>query len=117
MRARVVEIEFHQPLNGHAGLKVVEVERLFLAAQAGVNPLQHGQVEALLAAEVVVDHALVGFGVLGDLVYPPAKQPLGGEFVLCRLENGLPRLVRVPAAAVALCFLRHRPSCSLNQDV
>ena len=46
---------------------------------AAVGVLEHGAVELLLAAEVVVDHPLRGAGPLGDLVDPGAREALLGE--------------------------------------
>ena len=55
-----------------------------VAAQPLINAFERGEVEALLAAEIVVDHALVGAGAARDLVDAAAEQPLGGELVLRR---------------------------------
>ena len=49
-------------------IDVVDLQSLLGLADAAVGVLQHGQVELLFAAEVVVDHPLRGAGALGDLV-------------------------------------------------
>ena len=58
---------------------VVDLQSLLGLADAAVGVLQHGQVELLLAAEVVVDHPLRGAGALGDLVDARAGVALLGE--------------------------------------
>ena len=58
---------------------VVDLQALLGLADAAVGVLQHGQVELLFAAEVVVDHPLGGAGALGDLVDPGARVALLGE--------------------------------------
>src|SRR5262249_57053724 len=82
MFARIVEVELDQALDRLLGLQVGEVERAFGAAQALIDALERREVETLLAAEVVVDHPLVGAGAARDRVDASSGEALGGEFVL-----------------------------------
>jgi len=95
MPARVVEVELDQTLDRELGVEVRKIERTLAAAQPLVDPLQGREVEALLVAEVVIDHALVGAGSARDRVDAAAEQALGGEFVLRRHEDGFARAIRV----------------------
>jgi hypothetical protein len=67
------------PADRHHRVEVVDVDRLLGGADAGVRVLEHGDVELLLAAEVVVDHPLGGAGAGADLVDPGAVVPPLGE--------------------------------------
>ena len=80
----VVEGQLGEPAHRHDRVDVVDLQLLLGLADAAVGVLQHGQVELLLAAEVVVDHPLGGAGALGDLVDPGARvarlgEDLGGD--------------------------------------
>ena len=54
------------------GGRSVEAQLLLFAADVFVGPLEHGEEQVLLAAEVVVEHPLVGPGARGDAVDPRA---------------------------------------------
>ena len=73
MPARVVEVELDQALDREFGVEVCEIERALTAAQPLVDPFQGREVEALLVAEIVVDHALVGAGAARDRVHATAE--------------------------------------------
>src|SRR5260370_336095 len=69
-------------------LKMVEkVARGFGAADARVGLLEHGEVEPLLAAEIIVDHALAGARALGDGVDPRAAIAFPREFARGDFED------------------------------
>ena len=53
----VIERERHQPPNGLNGLKLIEVQQVFSAANLAVELLQHLNIQLLFAGEVVIDHA------------------------------------------------------------
>jgi hypothetical protein len=95
----VVEGGLHQAAHRFQRRQLVQAERAFGVAHAAVGLLQHGGVQPLLAAEVVVDHPLGGAGAGGDVVHPAAGVALlaelsggGGEYVA-------PGLVGVAGAA------------------
>jgi hypothetical protein len=78
VRLVVVEGEAGELPHGLHRVQVLDVELLLEAADADVGPLQDGDVELLLAAEVVVDHPLGRAGLGGDLVDPrPGVAPVG----------------------------------------
>ena len=49
-------------------------------AHRRISALQHRAVQAFLAAEIIIDHALGRIGPFGDLVDARAAQPLVGKF-------------------------------------
>src|SRR6185437_13961514 len=51
-------------------LAMRQVELHLSRADRCIAPLEHGEVQPLLAAEIVVEHALVDAGSLGDAVDP-----------------------------------------------
>src|SRR6516164_6313825 len=103
MPARVVEVELDQAPDRKLGIELREIERTLAAAQSLVDPLEGGKVEALLVAEVMIDHALVGAGAVRDRVHAPAEQALGGELVLRRREDRFACAIRItPVDALVL---------------
>ena len=50
-------------------------------ADAAVGRLQHGDIEAFLAAEIVIDHALAGLGAGGNIVDPRTAEALAGKLL------------------------------------
>ena len=59
--------------------QALEVELALLLADVLVDPFEHGEVERVLVAEVVVDELLVDAGALGDLVDAGAGKAVPGE--------------------------------------
>src|SRR5262249_43079439 len=91
---------FYRSLGCHSG----EIQRALAAAQVFVNALQHGEVKALLATEIVVDHPLVGARAAGDLVHPaPPKAPACAP-VLRSQQAGVPCPVWIAANPGLLWF-------------
>ena len=76
-----------------------EIELALLAADFFVGAFEHREIEVFLVADVVIEHALVGAGLLRDAVDPRAADAVGGEFLLGSLENAQPH-----ALGVALPF-------------
>ncbi len=62
--------ERHQPANAGLGVAVLEVQIEFGGADRRIGLLKHGKIESLLVAEVMIEHALVDAGALGDGVDP-----------------------------------------------
>src|ERR1700730_6921514 len=87
MGVLVVEGEGDQGGERFFGRQALEIERGFGAADARVGLLEHGEVEPLLAAEIIVDHALAGARALGDGVDPRAAIALLGEFPRCDIDD------------------------------
>lgn len=56
-------------------------------ADACISLIENGAVQAFLAAEMIVDHALAGVGALGDLVDPRAAQAFVGELLARDVED------------------------------
>ena len=65
------------------GGELAEVERRLALADVAVGLEQHPRVERLLVAEVVVEHALVGAGPLGDPVDARAVEAVLDELLAC----------------------------------
>ncbi|KAH2776421.1 hypothetical protein KXW38_000370 [Aspergillus fumigatus] len=72
-----------------------EIEFAFLGADLLIGALENGKIERFLVADMVVKHALVGAGLLGDAVDPRAADPMGGKFLLGSLEDAQPHALRV----------------------
>ena len=78
----MVEGELDQPAQRRHGRQILQVLLGLDLAHAAVRVFQHRQVQALFAAEVVVNHALAGARGGRNLVDARAAQPLVGK--LCR---------------------------------
>src|SRR5436305_214756 len=76
-----VEREGDELLQRPLGRQMIDVEIALDVADTAVSLFEHGDVEAFLAAEVVIDHPLAGARAGGDLVDARATQPLGGELL------------------------------------
>jgi hypothetical protein len=98
----VVERQLGERPHGPPGVEVVDVQRLLEPADPGVRPLQDGDVETLLGAEVVVDHPLRRAGLGGDLVHPATGVPPAGELLGRGVED-----LRAGPLGIALPFRRH----------
>ena len=86
-------------------LQMLEVELALGGADPAVGILQHGQKQVPLAAEVVIEHALVGLRPCGDRVDSRPAQAQACELGSCRSQDALPRRDRV---ASACCGARGR---------
>ncbi|MOA01776.1 hypothetical protein D3C78_1211980 [compost metagenome] len=97
----VLEGELDHAAQCRLRVQLVELERRFGGADVAVELLQHGQVELLLAGEVVVDHPLGDVGALGDGIHPRAAQAVLGELGDGGEEDVLAGLLRVVLARLA----------------
>ena len=92
-----------------SGRQSLEVELALLRADFLVDPFQHGEVERVLVAEIMIDQLLVDAGPRGDLVDPRAGKAACGEFAPRRGQQFLPRRRRIaPLRLFAVCSVfRH----------
>jgi hypothetical protein len=81
------KVNCHQAAQRLFGWQVFQVQLRLDAAHAPVGVFQHRDVQAFLAAEVVVDHALAGARGGGDLVDARAAEALAGELLGCHLKD------------------------------
>ena len=91
---------------------MLEIEPALLGADLFVGAFEHREVEIVLVADVIVQHALVGAGLGRDAVDARAGQAMGGEFLLGGLENADPH-----ALGVALPFQNAFCLCQINRSM
>ena len=109
MLLAVIELEFHQRPDGFKRREMGEIEFTFRLAHGGVGPLQHSDVELFLGAEIVVQHALVGGGLLGNDVDARAGKPLVENSISAAASNALPGSFGIAYRLERrLCFCRWR---------
>src|ERR1700730_9628282 len=77
----VIPDEMRQLRHGLHWCNAIQIERLFGLGERGKCVLQHGREQLFLAAEVVIQHSLVGFGTTGYLVDTRAKQAARSKFL------------------------------------
>ena len=102
----MVKGKTHQAAQGVLGRQLVQVELRLDAAHAPVGLLQHGKVQAFLAAEVVINHAFAGLGGRCYLVDARAAQAFFGKLGRCHVQDAGHGARRVVGAAA---FARRRP--------
>lgn len=83
MTVVVLEGEFDQAAQCVSGAEVIKVELDLAAAHHAVGLFQTTQVQAVLVVEIIVDHALGGIGLGGDLVDPGT-----GQTIVCKFAHG-----------------------------
>ena len=72
-----------------------QIEPALLDAYLLVSAFEHREVEIVLLADVVIQHALVGAGLGRDPVDARAGKAMGGKFLLGGLENAKPHALGV----------------------
>jgi hypothetical protein len=118
MSVVIVERHLHEPAEGFRRRQRVQVEVRLDGTDVIVGVLQHGTIQTLLAAKVVVDHPLHGVSAFGDLVDATAAQALGSELLDGYGEDFRPGGIGVPVRArsglgdTAVC--RHGGFCSYS---
>ncbi len=90
----VAKRELYEAAYSADGIVRVEFQLILGIADASIEVLHRRNVEVLLAAEVVIDHRLVGTRPLGDAVDPGAADSVGGEFKDRRVQQRLPTTFR-----------------------
>ena len=91
--------ELDQPGDSGVRRQAFQVQRALGGADAGIGRLQHRQVQRLLVADMVVQHALVGAGGRGDAVDPGAAEAVPGELGQRRVQDALAHALRVALPA------------------
>ena len=94
VRAVVAEHEADQLHQGFERPGFIQRQRALGLVHLGVDALQHGDEQAFLAAEIVVDHAVHGLGRGRDLVHRGAVVAVAREHPHRRAQDRLPRGLR-----------------------
>ena len=108
----VIPGEIDQALDRLGRIEMFEIEPALLGADLLVGAFEHLEIEVVLLADVVVQHALVGAGLGRDPVDARAGQAMRGEFLLGGLENADPH-----ALGVALPFQDAFCLCQINRSM
>src|ERR1700753_4357677 len=109
MRGEMVEGAFDQLADGALRRQASEIELAFLRADLLIDPFQHGEVQRVLVAEVVIDQLLVDARTRRDLVDARARETTGGELAPRGGQQLLPGSRRIaPSRRLAVClWFRH----------
>src|SRR3546814_20973122 len=91
MLVMMVEGELDQPLQRLDWRQALGVELRLAFAHQPVGVLEGAQIEPLLVAEIVIDHALAGARARGDLVDARARQPVERELLGGALQDSASR--------------------------
>ena len=75
--------------------QALEIELALLRADFLIDPFQHGEVERVLVAEIMIDQLLVDARARRDLVDPRAGEAACGEFAPRRRQQLLPGRRRI----------------------
>src|SRR5215470_4027164 len=95
MGRKVIEGTLDQLADRGLRRQSLEIELAFLGADLLIDPFQHGEIERVLVAEIVVDELLVDAGALGDVVDAGAGEAAAGKLAPRRREQLLPRRSRI----------------------
>ena len=79
--------EFDQPPNAVDGIRIQKVEAFLCSPDPGIGIFQDRKEEGVLAAEVVVEHPLVGSRPFGDPVDASPAQTVAGKLIGGRGQN------------------------------
>src|SRR5471032_2716359 len=82
----IIPDEVRQLRDGFDGRNPIEVQRLFSVGECSECMFEHSREQLLLAAEIIVEHSLVGFGTACNLVNTRAEQAARSKF-LCGGEQ------------------------------
>ena len=91
--SRIVDVvlpgECQQSNDRFFGAELLEVEHPFGGANVLIGPFEHGEIERFLLAHVIIKHALVSAGRLGDPVDARAAIAVARKFVGRRAQDTL----------------------------
>ncbi len=109
MRGEVIERALDQLPDRPLGRQSLEVEPMLVVADFLIDPFQHGQIERVLVAEIMIDELLVDASAGRDFVDPRAGEAAPGEFAPCRRQQLVPRAGRIATLrpCAARFSLRH----------
>src|SRR5471030_235015 len=77
----IIPDEVRQLRDGFHGRNAVEIQRLFSVRERSECMFEHRRKQLLLAAEIIVEHSLVGFGAACNLVHTCTKQAPRSKFL------------------------------------
>src|SRR5215216_4728102 len=101
MPTRIVECEFNQPPNRRCGRNTCKIKRALGPAKVLVHAFERGEIESRLAAEIMIDHALVGARAARNHIDAGAGQSIGGELHLRGREDCIPRAIGIASVSLA----------------
>lgn len=90
---------------------VADMQRAFGGADADIGFLEHSEVELLLVAEIMIEHALVGAGALGDRIDASPAHAVFGKFPGCGIKDSSACPLRI-ALGRPFCRWASRPFLS-----
>src|SRR6478752_4595759 len=74
---------------------MLQIEPALFGPYLLIGAFEHREVEIVLLADVIIQHALVGAGFRRDAVDARAGEAMGGKFLLGGLENAKPHALGV----------------------
>ena len=86
----IIPGEVDQARNGLRRIEMLQIEPALFGPYLLVGAFQHREVEIVLLADVIIQHALVSAGFGRDPVDPRAGEAVGGKFLFRGLENAKP---------------------------
>ncbi len=96
---KIIPGEVDQPLDRPGRIEMFQIKPALLDADFFIGAFEHRQIEIVLLADVIIQHALVGAGFGRDAVDARAGKAVGGKFLLRGLEDAKPH-----ALGIALPF-------------
>src|SRR5689334_18688413 len=79
MGVLVIEGVRNERLESLFGVLILKVQAALDTAHVAIRRFQYSNVEAFLAAKIVIDHALAGLGPRGNIVHAGAAEAFAGE--------------------------------------
>src|SRR5581483_159451 len=95
-----VEREIDQPAHALPRLDTAEIEAALLGADLRVDAVEHGRIEPLFIAEIVIEEPHIRAALRRDIFHARAGEAIAAEFGNGCLENGLARARGVALAAL-----------------
>ena len=94
-----------------------QIEPALFHADLLIGAFEHREVEIVLLADVIIQHALVGAGLGRDPVDARAREAMRSEFLLGRLENAQPHPlgIALPLQGSFCLGQFRRPSIMFNR--
>src|SRR5579862_8833224 len=86
----IIPGELNEALDRLRRIEVFKIEPALLHPDLLISAFEHGEIEFVLLADVIVQHALVGTGLGRDAVDPRPGKAVGGKLLLRRFENTKP---------------------------